>query len=266
MQHSSYAARLRYLDAKDVDDSYVDFDGLDVRGRDDDRLGDTDGFIVNADTGRVFYIVVDSGGWFRSRRFLLPVGHATVDRDAGAIRVDVRKDLLERYPEFDQDRFLKFSDDDMQAFERRMSEACCPDELLQDVSVAPAYFETRRHYTQPAWWGVPAASRERFGPVDTAGSRAVPPAAQAYDREHVTAREIDVRRGEIGPDDETRRGADVSPHYEGRAQPGDVLGLETGGERTSIGETAEDENERRRTAERTARRERDEEEPRRSER
>ncbi len=41
---------------------------------------------------------------------------------------------------------------------------------------------------------------------------------------------------------------DVSPHFGGRAQPGDVLGIETGGETTSIGDTDEDENERRREA------------------
>jgi hypothetical protein len=34
-----------------------------------------------------------------------------------------------------------------------------------------------------------------------------------------------------------------------RAQPGDVLGIETGGETTQIGDTAEDENERLRDAE-----------------
>ena len=47
--------------------------------------------------------------------------------------------------------------------------------------------------------------------------------------------------------DERRRDADdVSPHYGGRAQPGDVLGIETGGETTEIGDTAEDEDKRRR--------------------
>jgi hypothetical protein len=35
-----------------------------------------------------------------------------------------------------------------------------------------------------------------------------------------------------------------------RAQPGDVLGLARGGETTSLGDTAEDEDERRREAER----------------
>jgi hypothetical protein len=35
-----------------------------------------------------------------------------------------------------------------------------------------------------------------------------------------------------------------------RAQPGDVLGIERGGETTSLGESAEDEDERRKDAER----------------
>jgi hypothetical protein len=45
----------------------------------------------------------------------------------------------------------------------------------------------------------------------------------------------------------------VSPHDGGRAQPGDVLGIETGGERTSIGDTSEDENKRRENAEKATR-------------
>jgi hypothetical protein len=49
-----------------------------------------------------------------------------------------------------------------------------------------------------------------------------------------------------------REGGDVSPHLGGRAQPGDVLGIETGGETTGIGDTAEDEDERRRDLEKAA--------------
>jgi hypothetical protein len=71
-------------------------------------------------------------------------------------------------------------------------------------------------------------------------------------------------------DDQARRAGedrrdDISPHLDGRAQPGDVLGIETGGERTYIGDTSEDENTRRRSAERTVR-DRDEDEPHRSDR
>jgi hypothetical protein len=54
-----------------------------------------------------------------------------------------------------------------------------------------------------------------------------------------------------GDTDVTPDGEDVSPHHGRRAQPGDVLGLETGGETTTIGDTAEDENKRRRDSAKT---------------
>ena len=48
--------------------------------------------------------------------------------------------------------------------------------------------------------------------------------------------------------DDAGGAGDVSPHFGGRAQPGDVLGFETGGETTSLGDTSEDENKRRHDA------------------
>ena len=45
---------------------------------------------------------------------------------------------------------------------------------------------------------------------------------------------------------------DTSPHFGGRAQPGDILGIETGGETTGIGDTTEDEDKRRRDLEKAA--------------
>lgn len=262
MENSQYAARLRYLDADDVDDSVVNYDGLNVRGANGDKLGDVDGFIVDASARRLYYVVVDSGGWFSSRRFLLPVGHATLAPDRSSLHVDVTKETLQRYPEFDETRFREFSDEDLRAFERRTVEACCPDEM-HDVSVATWGYETRRHYRQPPWWAPDSYPQERLRPVgarsygarETRGAAetsigAVPPAARESG-EHVVARGDD-------------RAGDVSPHFDGRAQPGDVLGIETGGERTSVGDTAHDEDERRRTAERAVRD--DDNEPRRSER
>ena len=58
------------------------------------------------------------------------------------------------------------------------------------------------------------------------------------------------RPGRRQPDEEAvAREAEPSPHFGGRAQPGDVIGMETGGEQTHVGETTEDENNRRRDAE-----------------
>jgi uncharacterized protein YjbJ (UPF0337 family) len=52
-----------------------------------------------------------------------------------------------------------------------------------------------------------------------------------------------------GNEEAPAREAEPSPHFGGRAQPGDVIGMETGGEQTHVGETTEDENKRRRDAE-----------------
>jgi hypothetical protein len=253
----AYATRLRYLDAGDLDESSVDFDGLGVRGRNDEKLGDIDGFIVDPENGRLYYAVVDSGGWFTSRRFLVPIGHAVVDRDAGVLRVNQTRDTLRALPEFDESRFRAFSDDDLRAFEERTGSGFWPDERMSAAAIGSFYYEESRHYAQPEWWQRQGWSREQLMPIDadSYGTRAAPASMRSgtapvvsveegranrrarEDREMVTAR---------------ARGED-SPHFEGRAQPGDVLGLETGGETTGIGDTAEDENRRREAAERAER-------------
>ncbi len=205
MEQHTYAPRLRYLDADEVDDSVVDFHNLDVHGPDDGKLGTVDGFIIDPEAGRLLYLVVDSGGWFTSQRFLLPVGHAHLSTDHAALHVDVTKERLSQYPRFDETTFRASSADAIRHYEATMSSICCPEDVIAAGTAWPDAYRMRRHYTQPDWWrGVTRA------PADDA------------------------------------RPMDESPHLDGRAQPGDVLGIETGGERTELGDTAEDENERRR--------------------
>jgi hypothetical protein len=174
MVSSSYASRLRFLDADDVDDSVVDFDGLDVRGHDGDKLGGVNGFIVDLASGRVLYVVVDSGGWFRSRRFLAPIGHAFIDQKRRALVLDISKERLHGYPEFEESRFSAFSDSDLAAFEARMAAVCCPGESAGDA-VAPAaggwVYESRRHFRQPEWWTGSGHVHERLRPVESPAHR-----------------------------------------------------------------------------------------------
>ena len=49
---------------------------MDVESPSGEHLGDVDGFIVDSESGRPYYVVVDAGGWFKSKHFLLPIGHA----------------------------------------------------------------------------------------------------------------------------------------------------------------------------------------------
>jgi len=106
---------LRYVDAGDLDDDTIDFDGLDVDSPTGEHLGTVDGFIVDRDTGRPFYVVVDSGGWFKSKRFLMPIGHARLesDNDGDSLEVDISRDRIDRFPGFDKREFEKFSAEDL---------------------------------------------------------------------------------------------------------------------------------------------------------
>ncbi len=196
---------LRYLDAGDLDEDRIDFDGMNVESPTGEHLGDIDGFIVDSADGRPYYVVVDSGGWFKSKDFLLPAGYARLDLDRQVLVASIDRIRIDRFPGFDTHEFEKFSREDLD----RYAAAFCDASVA--ASGAPAFEESARAwegpaYQRPDWW------RAR------------------NDRE---ADEVDP-----------------SPHDGGRAQPGDVLGVETGGEQTHVGETAEDENRRRRDAER----------------
>ena len=242
MQQTTFASRLRYLAAADVDDTVADYDGLTVVGTDGERVGKVDGFIVDATATRLLYIVVDSGGWFSSRRVLIPVGHASLAADRQALALDVPRATLARYPEFNEHGFQQLSDDEMRRFEQTMAEACCPDGPLH------GQYGSLPHYAQPEWWSSSPYAHERLRPVDTA---------------------TDAAPERVGPEPararaDERSGDDRSPHFGGRARPGDIIGIETGGERTQVGDTAADEDRRRRVAERTPGGEEDE--PRHSER
>lgn len=237
----------RYVDADDLDDSTIDFDGMDVESNTGDRLGDVDGFIIDVRSARPYYVAVDAGGWFTSKLFLLPIGHVALDTDRQKLITDVPRERVKRFPGFDRDQFSKLSETELNRMDEQMAAACCPDEAIAAASTVEVY-ETRRHYQSPSWWD---SSYYRPDRVD-ASARAMGTAGAAPSSSELSGtREQVVARG-----DDPAAG-DVSPHLGGRAQPGDVLGVETGGEQTHIGDTTDDENERRREGEKAAERQRE---------
>src|SRR6478736_1160656 len=115
---------LRLVDAGDLDDSPVDFDNLKVRNAAGDKLGTVDGFVVDRDSGRPYYVIVDAGGWFKSKHFLLPIGHARLDDDRDALVTDLDKDRVNRFPGFSKGEFDKLSDDELRRIGDETSMAC----------------------------------------------------------------------------------------------------------------------------------------------
>jgi hypothetical protein len=260
---------LRYVDAGDLDDQTVDFDGLKVRNEANESLGKVDGFIVDSQSGRPYYVVVDAGGWFKSKHYLLPVGQARMDADNDALVADLPKERIERFPGFDKDNFEKLSEGDLRAIN---DEICTVTSVTAISYSASESFEStwdRPQYARPNWWNTVPSRPDRMGDAALSAGVEYPPsnvasmtgdgARERYQSEGITGQETMgterhtmAAREQASDTSATTREKEDSPYFEGRAQPGDVIGLDTGGERTHIGETAEDENSRRRAAEEAA--------------
>jgi len=144
---------LKYVAADDLDGSADDvaFDAMRVYGTDDNQLGSVDGFIVDNSTGRPYYVVVDAGGWFTSKYFLVPIGHVTFDRAQNRMAADLTRQHVHNFPGFDRDEFEKLSDADLNRMDEQIVAACCPTEKI-DRSVSGSRYETWSHYKSPSWW------------------------------------------------------------------------------------------------------------------
>lgn len=137
---------LRYVEAADLDDSSNSLDGMKVESEAAENLGTVDGFIVDVASGRPYHVVVDAGGWFKSRLFLLPIGHVGLsDVPSRHLVADISKAHIDRYPGFDLHEFEELSDDELQRMNTEMASSCCPEEQVER-------YEQWKHYRAPSWW------------------------------------------------------------------------------------------------------------------
>ncbi|PYQ94043.1 MAG: hypothetical protein DMF97_19035, partial [Acidobacteria bacterium] len=93
---------LRYVDADELESPSFDFDHVTVESSSGEKLGEVDGFIVDNASGRPYYASVDAGGWFKSKLFLLPIGHTAFDRGRRRLVADVTRDHVNKFPGFNR--------------------------------------------------------------------------------------------------------------------------------------------------------------------
>jgi hypothetical protein len=106
--------KLCYLDASKLVSSVGTLSHVDLRGTDDRVLGVLDGIVIDPTERRLRYFVVESTGWLRRKRFLLPAdGAARVDNDLGELRLEVDSEDLSGCEEFKTGSVRDFSDDDL---------------------------------------------------------------------------------------------------------------------------------------------------------
>jgi len=97
--------------------------GYTAYGMNGDKIGTIRDALVQSDTGRIQYFVVDAGGWFSSKEVLVPVGHSRLEDDGvyfdelskdqvGSLRAyDVNGSYDDEYRESDE-RVLRGVDND----------------------------------------------------------------------------------------------------------------------------------------------------------
>jgi len=226
---------LRYVDADDIEDQTLDLDNMKVRNAQHDDLGTVDGLIVDEASGRTVYVVVNAGGWFKTKQFLVPIGQLHLDSDRDALVVNLSKETINQFPGFDTDEFDTLSEADIKRINDSISSVFEPGQSYgADEPYSAAW--NRPSYRSPDWWTAGPVLPNRMG-------------ASAFEKP--------VEYPSVASDSTRRRAAgeqsDSSPHFDGRAQPGDVLGVETGGEESHLGDTKETEDDRRHKAEKNAR-------------
>jgi hypothetical protein len=99
-----------------------DIRGSNVYGRDDEKLGKIDDVIFDHSTGAIRYVVVDTGGWFRHKKFLVPPHrlHSSAEhKDDFAVNLD--KQQIETLPSYNESDVE--SEDKWKAYEKRYDEA-----------------------------------------------------------------------------------------------------------------------------------------------
>jgi sporulation protein YlmC with PRC-barrel domain len=79
-----------------------DIRGSNIYNRNDEKLGDIDDIIFNHETGIIQYLVVDTGGWLSSHKFLVPADRVTSDDDGDRYYIDLSKQQIEAFPEYNE--------------------------------------------------------------------------------------------------------------------------------------------------------------------
>jgi hypothetical protein len=109
MGHESDASRLCYLSPAQVEGPLPE-GHLDVRDRDNRRIGRFGGVIVDPRARRLLYLVLDAPGVLRHRRYLIPIDPTRIDAEHRALRVGIHSDELAGCTNFDPSIFPNLPD------------------------------------------------------------------------------------------------------------------------------------------------------------
>ena len=122
----------------DVDD----IRGANLYGANDEKLGEIDDVIFDHGSGRIRYLVVDTGGWLSSHKFLIPSNRVEpYHQDKNDFYTDLSKERIEMFPAYDEKLLDKRENWD--DYERKYEKSWSEDPILhregtQNIITPPA--------------------------------------------------------------------------------------------------------------------------------
>lgn len=210
-------SRLAYVNSTQLAGERFNFNDVRIVGPADDDLGRVDGFVLDRASGRPYYVVVDSGGWFTGNRYLLPINSLNFKQGDRQMRVSLDKDTIKKYPKFDGDAFER-TDERSRQYERQLLEVYGREPIRSEEGGRFDY-ERLEEFHQPDWWITEGVSVTRI-PGGTRGSEtnrtaAAPGRAPGERRAATPDRTSDVDRpaseGRSTVDEPGRKNRDRSP-------------------------------------------------------
>ena len=103
------------MEAAKVDTPIGKLDDVIVVGPSHDPLGRLEGIIVDPAERHVRYYVVESRGWLRTHRYLVPDAPRPIDWHRRTLQVELDAVALSHLPELHDDDFPALSDEDMRS-------------------------------------------------------------------------------------------------------------------------------------------------------
>ena len=118
MSHYGLLRDYRFEDLNTTDD----IRGAAIYGRNDEKLGKIDDVIFDHSTGSIKYVVVDTGGWFSTKKFLVRPSQlsASTEHD-GDFSVNVDKQQIETFPPYNESDL--HSDEKWKDYEKKFDRA-----------------------------------------------------------------------------------------------------------------------------------------------
>ena len=154
---------LSYVPVKELDRSKMSFEDYTVEDPADEKVGKLEGFILDVDRAIPYYVVVDAGGWFRSKHVLVPIGHVALDSESKKLVADVPKERMKRFPGFDLSLFPKLTQEDLT--EWRTRSRSCAVRIPRWSRVSSSRVSSCGRTTAPRRGGTPASIRSGRAPA-----------------------------------------------------------------------------------------------------